>query len=199
MQDKKSEVNLTPLKLKEFAEQSVRRVSSKRAYEVLRAYNASHLKVTEEELQILATREGTSWAFGVIGKEDEYGTAELSMPIFVEVFCTIWKNGGIIVTQVENDAIIKAHQQKLKDAGPTYTDPLPDELMIQAIARRHATEYLLGETLTIDPPISQIPAIRDEVTEDQRKQFSEFEQAYLKAYREYPLPNPPRKKLFGIF
>jgi len=199
MQDKTNEVSLTPLKLKEFAEKNVRRVSSKRAYEVLKAYNASYLKVTEEELRVLATREGTSWAFGVIGNEDDHGPAELSMPIFVEVFCTIWKDGGIIVSQVEKDAINKAHQQKLKDAGPTYTDPLPDELMIQAVARKHATEYLLGETLTLDPPISQIPAIKDEITEDQRKQFPQFEQAYLKAYRKYPLPNPPRKKVFGIF
>lgn len=97
------------------------------------------------------------------------------------------------------DALNKAQQQKLKDAGPTHTDPLPEELMIQAIARRHAVEYLLGETLTIDPPISQLPTVEREMTEDQRTQLSQFEQAYLKEYREYQLPNPPRKKLFGIF
>jgi hypothetical protein len=54
-------------------------------------------------------------------------------------------------------------------------------------------------TFTVDPPISQLPAVEHEMTEDQREQLHQFEQAYLKEYRGYRLPNPPRQKLFGIF
>lgn len=201
MQDEQqtNKVQLTPLTLTVFAEKEIRKTASKMAYRMLKTYNDHSLKVTEDELRDLAIQEGTHWFSGIVGSEFTYGPADLSMPVFIEVYCAAWKDGGVIVSQVEKDAIDKAHQQKLKDAGPTYTDPLPDELMIQAVARKHATEYLLGETLTLDPPISQIPAIKDEITEDQRTQFPQFEQAYLKAYREYPLPSPPRKKLFGIF
>lgn len=198
MQDEQqtNKVQLTPLKLKLEAESEVRQTASRKAFYMLKTYNEHRIKVTEEELRILATQAGTD---RIVGLETTYGSADLAMPLFIEVFCTTWRDSGAVVSQVEKDAVSKAQQQKLKDAGPTYIDPLPEELMIQAVARKHAVEYVLGKTLTLDPPISQLPAVEYEMTEDQQARLLQFEQTYLKEYRDYSLPSSPRKKLFGIF
>lgn len=186
----------TSRELESKEEESLRKTAAFEAFQTLQTYNKLHVKVTEEELRLLATQSGTD---RILQYEASYGPMDLAMPLFIEVFCTLWRDAGVIVSQVEKDAIDKAQQQKLKDAGPTYIDALPDELMIQAIARKHAVEYLLGETLVLDPPISQLPRVEIEMTGEQEQQLHQFEQAYLKEYRNYQLPRPPRQKLFGIF
>jgi len=198
MQDKQqtNDVPQTSRELSAKEEKYLRSTASKKAFETLEIFHKHHLKVTEDELRVLATQDGTK---SILEYESSYGAMDLAMPIFIEVFCTIWRDAGAVISQVEKDAIAKARQQKLKDAGPTYTDALPDELMIQSVARKHAVEYLLGETLAIDPPVSQVPTIDREMTEDQQQQLHQFEQAYLKEYRSYQLPRSPRQKLFGIF
>jgi hypothetical protein len=198
MQDKqqRNAVKITPLELTQETEARVRQEASEKAYYKLKHLNTGHRKVTEEELQVIATEEGANH---ISLFSATYGLPELSMPVFIEVFSQIWRAGGAIVSQIEKDAINKAQEQKLKDIGPEHTIPIPEELTIQATARKHAVEYLLSETITIELPVSRLLPLDLEISDEQRGQIQLYEKTYLKAYREYQPPEPPRRRLFGLF
>lgn len=154
------------------------------AYHELAQLKHAQQKVTEEEVRTRATAAALK--------------ADLSRPLgesrqtFIETYCQIWHEGGVVGALIEVVALFEAQADKCRDAKRRRR---VTKRRLCAQARLAALSHVVSGQLAMEAFSPQETDFRSLLTEEQQERLTVYTRAYIRAYQAYRKP----RKILGLF